>query len=101
MKFEARTGWTHEHAPGASLDYGFDWKSNGWLKPGEIITASEWAPAPAGIELSRAQLLEARGITSVFATGGVAGYQYRITNTITTSQGRKDSRSITLVCKAR
>lgn len=79
-----------KHAPGADLDYGFDWQSNGWLAPGETIVASSWHAQ--GLGISRDQT--SNGITSAFITGGRKGNSYRLTNTITTNQGRTDSRTI-------
>lgn len=90
----------YDHAPGADLDYGFDWATNGWLEDGEIVTTSTWSVQPAGITLSRQQIAQ-DAITSVFAAGGVQGRRYLLTNTITTSAGRKDSRNITLDCMIR
>jgi len=87
-----------DHAPLASLDYGFDWASSGWLASGETIATSTWtveSPLVASLE----QI--AGGITSLFVTGGVAGNIYKITNTITTSLTRTDSRTIKLSCKQR
>lgn len=88
---------TFTHAPGANLDYGFDWKSNGWLSTGETIETSSWT-AP-GLTLTRQQ--SANGITSVFVAGGKKGSTYKLTNTITTSDGRTDSRTIHLVVEDR
>lgn len=90
----------YDHAPGADLDYGFDWKTNGWLEPDETIASSTWSVQPAGITLSRLQIAEGN-ITSVFAAGGTNGRQYVLTNTITTSEGRTDSRTIRLHCRPR
>ena len=85
------------HTPGADLDYSIDWSA--WLAAGEKITASEWTAA-TGISLSR-KTVELFKITTAFAAGGVAGNDYTLTNTITTSAGRIDSRTITLQCRAR
>lgn len=89
-----------DHAPGADLDYGFDWAENGYLEEGETVTNSAWSVQPAGITLTRQQIAQ-DVITSVFAAGGVQGRRYVLTNTITTSAGRIDSRTITLNCKPR
>lgn len=90
----------YDHAPGADLDYGFDWATNGWLEAGDKIVTSSWSVQPAGITLSRQQISQ-DAITSVFAAGGINARQYVLTNTITTSGGRTDSRSIRLSCKVR
>ena len=90
----------YDHAPGADLDYGFDWKTNGWLEVGETITASNWSVQPAGITLTRPQIVQGT-VTSVFAGGGVSGRRYVLTNTVTTSAGRTDSRTVNIDCKYR
>lgn len=89
-----------DHSPGADLDYGFDWRENGWLETGETVTHSSWSVQPLGITLSRPQIFQ-DVITSVFAAGGSTARQYVLTNTITTSRGRTDSRTIRLNCKVR
>ncbi len=89
-----------DHAPGADLDYGFNWRENGWLETDETITSSIWSVQPDSIALSRHQILQ-ESITSVFVGGGVIGRQYRLTNTIVTSQGRADNRTILLTCNTR
>jgi hypothetical protein len=88
----------YDHSPTATLDYGFDWRDKGWLEDTETIALSVWA-ASTGITLTQEQ--STLGVTSVFASGGVAGRLYTLTNTITTSQGRVDSRTIQLSCKVR
>jgi len=93
----AQDCWVANCAPGADLDYGFDWVD--WLETGETVTSSLWS-APPSVTLARAQLLgDVR--TSTFAKIDRAGYTGKITNTITTSDGRTDSRSILLVCRQR
>lgn len=86
--------WT-PHSPGADLDYIENWSE--WLGDGETVEQSQWT-ATAGITLSRQTVLNGTH-ACVFAAGGVAGQVYELTNTITTSQGRIDSRTITLRCQ--
>ena len=85
------------HSPGADLDYSVDWSA--WLAAGETIAESTWE-AQQGITLSR-QAVIGGTVASVFAAGGVAKQSYVLTNTITTSAGRTDSRTITLRCQVR
>ncbi len=87
------------HAPGADLDYGFNWRTNGYLESGEAVTISTWAISPAGT-LTREQIINAE-ISSVFVAGLRLNTDYQLTNTITTSEGRTDSRSIQLSCVKR
>ena len=88
-----------EHSDMADLDYGFRWEP--WLAPDETITTSTWAVSPAGVKLTSPQI--SGGVTSVFATGGVEGTTYLITNTIITSSvpPRTDARTLALLCKKR
>lgn len=88
--------WT-THAPGADLDYSVNWSD--WLADDETIVDSDWT-VTTGITLSR-MLLIGGNLASVFAAGGVEGQNYVLKNTITTSAGRVDSRTITLRCRVR
>ena len=88
--------WT-AHAPGSDLDYSVDWSN--WLTDGETITDSDWT-ASAGLTLTRDAVINDT-LATVFAAGGVAEQNYVLTNTITTSVGRVDSRTITLRCRVR
>lgn len=85
------------HAPGADLDYAVDWSP--WLAAGETVVSSQWT-ADQGITLSRQAILDEK-VAVTFAAGGVVQRNYVLTNTITTSEGRTDSRTITLRCKLR
>lgn len=84
------------HDPAAKLDYAVDW--TGWLREGETITASTWN-APDGLTTSLPG--HADGIATIWVTGGTIGTSYRLTNHITTSEGREDERSITVVATDR
>lgn len=88
---------TASHAPGADLDYAVDWSN--WLATGETIQTSTWT-AENGITLSRQSILDGK-VAVAFAAGGIAKRRYTLTNTITTTAGRTDSRSITLRVHAR
>lgn len=85
-------------SPGARLDYAFDWRDAGdpWLEADETIEASEWACTSPGVVLDLDQVT-AGHLTSVFVTvPDAVGQKHVVVNTITTSAGRIDSRSITL-----
>lgn len=86
----------YEHSPLAKLDYGFNWSP--WLGSGETVTVSNWE-VTAGMVMTTPQI--SSGITSVFLEGGVVGTSYFLKNTITTSFGRVDSRTIKILCKNR
>ncbi len=66
--------------PAAVLDVGFDW--SGWLTTAQApsLDASVWS-ADAGLTLSGPQELD--GVTSVLVSGGVAGQDYEVSNTVT------------------
>lgn len=74
--------------PGARLDYGFDWTL--WLGTDTIAT-SAWE-VPAGL----VQESDSHSTTGavVWISGGTAGTEYLIRNSITTAAGRTDERSL-------
>ncbi len=82
------------HAPGAILDYGFNWTA--WLQLSETVVSSAWAIDPV-LTLSGSQ--DVANVTSTFVNGGDVGKVYTLTNTITTNQGRTDSRTLVLNCQ--
>ena len=88
---------TYSKDPSAFLDYSMDWSD--WLATGEIITVSTWATSSVDLTLSLDAATDT--ITTIWASGGVAGKDYTITNTITTDATRVDQRSITLTCEDR
>ena len=81
--------------PDAILDYGFDWSE--WLGT-DTITASSWA-VPAGLT----EVADGNSTTTtvVWLSGGTAGASYTCTNTITTSEGRTDERSLVVMVRER
>lgn len=86
----------YTHSPTAHLDYGFDWSN--WLSEGETIVSSVWA-VDAGLAMSNQQLVGA--VASLFISGGVVGNIYKISNTITSSASRIDTRTFAVSCKLR
>lgn len=87
-----------DYSPNPKLDFGVDWKSKGWLENDETISTSTWTvDAP----LTKSNEQNVNGVTSVFVEGGEVGKTYILMNTITTSKGRRDSRTIKLFCKKR
>lgn len=81
--------------PAAVLDYGIDWddEDDPWLASGETITASAWTVA-TGITKDSDSFSDT--VTTVWLSGGTAGEEYDIKNTITTSAGRTDERTLTV-----
>lgn len=84
--------------PDAVLDYGFDWSR--WLDEGETITASTWAVDDDGLTIDNDTLFDDT-TTVVWLSGGTAGAFYRLTNHITTSDGREDDRTHTISVRER
>lgn len=82
------------HTPSAVLDYSFDW--TGWLQLNETVTSSTWTINPT-LTLTNPTLIGA--IATTFVSGGVLNSSYTLTNTVTTSQGRTDSRTMILNCQ--
>lgn len=96
-----------DHDPDANLDYGLDWAGTPaegvpWLSEGETITASTWSVTSGPVdELTLTNSTNDTTTTTIWVSGGVAGRVYQITNHVTSSAGREDDRSHTLVCKDR
>lgn len=93
--------------PDAVLDFGVDWKAltNGtgksdWLAEGETITASSW-DVPAGITQATPAPSFTDTVTTIWLSGGTVGTSYTLTNHVTTSQGREDERSFTILIEDR
>ena len=81
--------------PDATLDYAVDWGTD--YLSGEALATSDWLVEPAepgGVVIASSEfdLL----VASVVVGGGVTGHIYRLTNHVTTTDGRDDSRSIML-----
>lgn len=78
--------------PAASiLDYYFDWSD--WLGPLDAILTSAWAATTIVV----ASQTWAASLVTVWISGGATGTSYDITNTITTTGGRTESRSFRIV----
>ena len=87
--------WTKD--PDSRLEWGCDWSA--WLTDGDTITASEWAADSDTITLDTDSHDDTT--TVVWVTGGKPGTRVRLTNRITTTQGRTDDRTITLLIRQR
>ena len=82
--------------PQAVLDYGFDWSD--WLAVGETVSTSSWV-VEAGI--TKDSDTNDSTTTTVWLSGGTAGEDYTVTNTIVTSASRTDERSIIVFVRER
>lgn len=81
--------------PNATLDYAVDWSR--WLAGDEIAT-STWI-IPVGLTALGASNTPTKA--TVWLAGGVVGQSYVVTNRITTTGGRTEDRSFTLLVKER
>lgn len=86
---------TFEKDPTAVLDYEIDWSA--WLATGETITASTWA-LPDGLTESSDSHTDT---TATVWLDACAVGTYLVTNTITTTAGRTDSRTLHILCVQR
>lgn len=82
----------HLKDPDAVLDYSVDWTEA--LEAGEVIAAAEWLvdPQPPG-GLAVDGESAAGDVRSAVVSGGRPGEVYRLTNRVTTDQGRTHDRS--------
>lgn len=81
--------------PDATLDYAVDWGAD--YLSGDALATSSWSvepdePGGMAIATSAFDLL----VATVTVSGGTTGHLYRLTNHVTTTDGRDDSRSIML-----
>lgn len=76
------------HDPQAKLDYGFTWRD--WLGD-DTITESTWTDDSGELTLTGASHTD--GVTEVWVEGGRVGVDYKLTNRITTADGRKEDRT--------
>lgn len=77
----------------SNIDFGFDWLRLGWLSDSETIVDSLWTSEDVTVNITRLQIDSTLTITSCFLAGGTLGTTVKLTNTITTSDGRVDARS--------
>lgn len=85
----ATTDWLKD--PDAVLDWKWDWSE--WLDAGETISSSTFE-ASVGIEVQSSSHTSTSA--TVWLAGGSPGQPYKVSNRITTNQGRTDERSITV-----
>lgn len=77
--------------PDEVLDYTINWIN--WLTSGDTISSSVWI-VPAGITEDSNSFTNTTA--SVFLSGGIAGTEYKLTNTIVTAGGRTAQRTISI-----
>ena len=77
--------------PAAVIDYAVDWAAA--YLAGQTIISSGWTVAPDGALVVATASLDA-GRSTATLSGGQRGDVYRLTNTVTFSDGRRDERSL-------
>lgn len=82
--------------PQADLDYVIDWSD--WLA-GDTLNTSAWAVASGDVTLHDPAIVG--DLTRVWVTGGTAGTIARITNSIVTTGGRDEDRTLTFIIQER
>lgn len=82
--------------PQAVKDYALDWAA--LLAPAETILTNTWAVTPAA-ELAIGVKSILGSVCTVWLSAGVAGTTYTLVNTITTSRGVTDERTVTIKVK--
>lgn len=78
--------------PTAVLDYWMDWGA--WLVPGESLLTSTWTTTGTPV-LSLPAILGS--LTQVWVSGGTRGEALTLSNRVTSSEGREDERSLSLL----
>lgn len=85
--------------PAARLDYAVDWAL---AADGVAIADSDWSVEPVE---SGGLTIEAEGLSGPRAAatlaGGRAGYVYRVANSVTFADGRRDTRTLSVRIDAR
>lgn len=76
--------------PSAVKDYGIDWVL--WMSSGDTISSSVFSAGTLNVTSSSVS----SHTTMCFIGSGTADNTHRVTNRITTSQGRTDERSFSL-----
>jgi hypothetical protein len=80
--------------PDATLDYRVDWSA--WMGDDDEIVTVEWL-VPEALTVESDTNTETTA--TVWVSGGLAGTRLRVTCRITTTVGRVDDRTITLVIR--
>lgn len=74
------------------LDFTIDWSK--WLPPDDILNFSSWT-VPAGI--TNGMETSTTTSTSIWLSGGTLGESYDVVNSIKTSAGRQEDRTIRII----
>lgn len=80
--------------PQSTLDYTVDWTS--WMAAGDAISSVVWT-VPSGI--TQASVSATDTTATIWLSGGTVGQSYNVQCKITTSGGRTDERTITIIVR--
>ena len=87
--------WEHPKDPEEYLDYEVDWTG---LLNGDVITSSTWF-VPVGVIGDNESFNDTS--TVIWLSGGTAGQNYALINTIHTAEGRIREQTCTLRCRTK
>lgn len=79
--------------PSATIDFTINW-DDGYLTTGEFLSTSSWAIQPASTSFSINTEAYTTATATIDVMGGVQGQTYYLKNTIVTSAGRIDTRTL-------
>lgn len=83
-------------SPESVLDFTINWAP--WLPAEDTIDTSNWTVGtPSGVTITSTS--QSANTTTVWISGGTAGVTYHVVNTITTTGGRTDERTLSLYTK--
>jgi len=79
--------------PSAVVEFSHDWGES-YLRSGEALTVSSWSVDPAGLTVDSSSYTAS--LASVTLSGGSPGKLYRVSNAVTTTDGRVEERAIAI-----
>lgn len=85
---------TYDKDPAAIKDYGFDWSL--WMSSGDVTSSSVFSADISAVNSSTLAITSSSISsyhTTCFVGSGMPGGTHKITNRITTAQGRTEERS--------
>lgn len=83
--------WKIDKSAGSNVDYSHEWAQWLALSDNDAIATSTWAIDKTSMTIESSIFTPT--LTTVFVSGGVVGKTYRVTNTITTTGGRTETRT--------
>lgn len=85
--------------PSSKLNFSHDWETLGWLADGDSISSRQWSiTMHEGGGSPNAPVLFGDTDDIVYVSGMLPGYIYHLTESVVTSAGIEDQRSIVIRC---